>query len=57
MEAEFGKMEADAEKVAPGIMGVLIAYGRHEEAVKQADEYFAALTRTCKETTSNHTGG
>ncbi len=56
VSAEFESMEAAAEQVPPGILGILAIYGGYEQAMRQAEEYFAALSpqATFSTTDSEH---
>lgn len=55
-EQEFARMEAEFAATHPGILDVLRVYGDCEAALRQADEYFAALNPVPNFSTTNTSG-
>ena len=55
-EQEFARMEAELAATQPGVLDVLRVYGDCEAALRQADEYFAALNPVLVFSTTNTSG-
>lgn len=56
VESQFGKMEAELAATNPGVLDVLRVYGGYEAALKQAEDYFAALNPSPQFSTTNTSG-
>jgi hypothetical protein len=55
-EQEFARMEAELAATQPGVLDVLRVYGDYEAALRQVDEYFAALNPVRDFSTTNTSG-
>lgn len=55
-EQEFARMEAEFASTQPGLLDLLRVYGGYEAALRQADEYFAALDPVPDFSTTNTSG-
>jgi hypothetical protein len=55
-EQEFARMEVELAASQPGVLDVLRVYGDCEAALRQADEYFAALNPVPDFSTTNTSG-
>lgn len=52
-EEQFSELERLAESAYPGINDLLTAYGKHENALHQAEAYFSILSPAPRFTTSD----
>jgi hypothetical protein len=55
-EQEFARMETELAATQPGVLDVLRIYRDCEAALRQADEYFAALNTVPDFTMTNTSG-
>ena len=55
VERSFAELQQRLEENNPGVMDVLRVYGRHEEALRQADRYLGILGVRPRITASNVT--
>lgn len=54
---DFARLEAELAARYPGILDVMRVYGDWESAVRQADEYFAAMERSFPLSNTSNTSG